>query len=99
MLEREQLLQSQGGVVIGSDGSKIGTIDQIYVDRETEQPEWVLVNTGLLGARSSFVPLSEARVEGAELRVPYDKDRVKGAPTMDAEGELSQQEEAELYAY
>jgi uncharacterized protein (TIGR02271 family) len=85
--------------VVGSDGDKIGTVADIYLDRESDQPEWVVVNTGMFGSRSSFVPLSEARMEGNDIVVPYDKDLIKGAPNIDADGELSDQEEAELYRF
>jgi len=36
---------------------------------------------------------------GDDVRVPYDKERVKGAPSAEADGELSQQEEADLYRH
>ena len=37
---------------------------------------------------------------GQELRVPYAKDQVTGAPHVEADqGHLSPQEEAELYRY
>jgi hypothetical protein len=45
------------------------------------------------------VPLAEAQPEGDDLRVPYPKAQVKDAPHIDDEGELSEQEEAELYRY
>jgi uncharacterized protein (TIGR02271 family) len=45
------------------------------------------------------VPVSEASLEGADIRVPYEKDLIRGAPSIEADGELSQQEEAELYSY
>jgi len=46
----------QGATLVGSDGDKIGTVDAIYVDDQTGEPEWALVNTGLFGTKSSFVP-------------------------------------------
>ncbi len=58
------------------------------------------MTTGLFGTRESFVPLALAEIVGAELQVPYDRDMVKGAPDVEAEGgHLSEQEEAELYTY
>jgi hypothetical protein len=36
------------------------------------------------------VPLAEARSEGNDIVVPYTKDQIKGAPNMDADGELAQ---------
>jgi uncharacterized protein (TIGR02271 family) len=89
----------RGRTVVDRDGQKIGKLDEIYLDRETSQPEWALVNTGLLGTRSSFVPLHGASPAGDDVRVAYAKDQVKDAPSIEAEGELSQQEEAELYRH
>jgi sporulation protein YlmC with PRC-barrel domain len=88
-----------GGTVVGRDGSKIGKVGQIYLDDQTGQPEWVTVSTGLFGSTESFIPLAEADVAGDEIRVPYGKDKVKGAPRVDADGDLSQDQEAELYVF
>ena len=33
------------------------------------------------------------------IRVPYDKDRVKNAPNIETDRELSEQEEDQLYSY
>ena len=88
-----------GGTVVDQDGSKIGKVGQIYLDDQTGQPEWVTVSTGLFGSTESFIPLAQADVAGDEIRVPYDKDKVKGAPRVDADGDLSQDQEAELYAF
>ncbi len=99
MLQQEDLLNSRGANVFDRQGDKIGTIEDIYLDRETDQPEWVVVKTELLGTRANFVPLRDASSEGDDLRVPYEKDQVSGAPHVDEDGELSQQEEAELYGY
>src|SRR5215216_4892115 len=96
MLQQNDLLASAGSRVVDQNGAKVGTIEEIYIDRDSEQPEWALVNTGLFGTKSTFVPLAEASRDGDDLRVPYTTDQVKGAPKMDADGELSQQEEAEL---
>jgi uncharacterized protein (TIGR02271 family) len=99
MLDRDSVLGSRGANLVGRDGEKIGTIEDIYLDRETDEPEWAAVNTGLFGSRSTFVPLADATQQGSDLQVPYDKDFVTGAPNIDASGELSQSQEAELYRY
>lgn len=88
-----------GATIVDTTGNKVGSVHEIYLDNDTEQPEWALVHTGLFGARSSFVPLAEATVEGDTIRVPYAKDQIKDAPNLDAGGELTQSSEAELYAY
>ncbi len=95
-----QDLLSSGGEVVGQDGSKIGKVGQVYLDDQTDKPEWVTVKTGMFGGAESFVPLAQASVQGNDVRVPYDKDKVKDAPRVsDSEGHISEAEEAELYRY
>jgi hypothetical protein len=89
----------RGRVVVGRDDEKIGKIDELYVDRGSQEPEWALVTTGLLGTRASFVPLAGARPEGENVVVSVTKEEVGEAPEVEAEGELSEQEEAELYRH
>ncbi len=96
--EVQQLLQG-GGNVVSTDGTKIGSIGQVYLDDQTSQPEWVTTSTGLFGTSESFVPLEGANVSGNDVVVPFDKDKVKDAPRMGEDGHLSEQEEAELYRY
>jgi len=80
-------------------GDKLGTIDAIYLDDETGQPEWALVYTGLFTAKTTFVPLVQAQDLGDSVQVPYDKQQVTDAPSMKADGSLSQDEEAHLYRH
>jgi uncharacterized protein (TIGR02271 family) len=89
----------QGRTMTDPAGAKIGTIADIYLDDDTGQPEWATVTTGLLSTKQSFVPLAQAESVGDSVQVPYDKDRVKSAPGIQAEGRLSQDEEAALYRH
>jgi uncharacterized protein (TIGR02271 family) len=85
--------------LVGPDNSKIGKITDIYLDNDTDQPEWAAVQTGLFGNRVSFVPLAGASRAGDDLMVPYDKAMVKDAPNVEADGALSPEEEAQLYQH
>jgi len=85
--------------MVDSAGDKLGTIDAIYLDDETGQPEWATVTSGMFIAKTAFVPLAQAQDTGDSVQVPYDKDQIKGAPTMEADGQLSQDDEAELYRH
>jgi uncharacterized protein (TIGR02271 family) len=87
------LEQLEGRPVIGTDGQKIGTVADVYFDKDTRQPEWALVTTGLFGTKHSFVPITSASTTGEGLSVPFTKDQVKDAPRLDDDGELSQDEE------
>jgi uncharacterized protein (TIGR02271 family) len=99
MTQTQDIQSYRGQELLGSDGQKIGTIEEIYLDTETNRPEWALVHTGLFGTKRSFVPLADASRSGDGVTVPFDKTTVKDAPNVDADGQLSQPEEAELYRH
>jgi PRC-barrel domain/Domain of unknown function (DUF2382) len=88
-----------GRVMVDRDGNRLGEITDIYLDRETDRPEWAVVRTGLFGLRSSFVPLAEASEVDDQIQVPHARTLVKDAPNIEADGQLSEAEEAELYRH
>lgn len=92
-------LLGNGGNVLGSDGDKIGSVGQIYLDDQTGEPSWVTVKTGLFGTSESFVPLQGADLQGNDVRVPYTKAQVKDAPRIESDGDLSPEEEDRLYSH
>ena len=89
----------QGRTMVDPAGDKLGTIDAIYLDDETGQPEWATVTRGLFSAKAALVPLAQAQDMGDSVQVPYDKQQVTDAPSMEADGSLSQDEEAQLYRH
>ena len=89
----------QGRTLKDRHGDKIGKIDAVYVDQQTDKPEWALVNTGLFGAKSSFVPIAGASPSGEDVVVQVEAQQVKDAPKMDSDQELSEREEAELFRH
>src|SRR3954452_21794724 len=99
MSTTDEVLTWRGQQLQGSDGEKLGMIEEIYLDAETGAPEWALVTTGMFGTKQSFVPLRDASTAGDDVRVPFDKSRVKESPKIDPDGLLSQSEERELYRH
>jgi uncharacterized protein (TIGR02271 family) len=95
----DNILSWRGRELRDSEGDKVGKIEEIYLDADTNEPEWALVNTGLFGTKSTFVPLRNAAAEDDEVRVPYDKAKIKDAPTIEADAQLSQREESQLYQH
>jgi uncharacterized protein (TIGR02271 family) len=89
----------QGRTLQDRNGDKIGTIDALYLDQQTDKPEWALVNTGLFGTKSTFVPLAGATPRGEDVVVGVDAQQVKDAPRMAPDEQLSEQQEAELFRY
>ena len=85
--------------MVDGDGDRIGTIDAIYVDDQTGEPEWALVNTGLFGTKSTFVPLTQASDRNGDVQVPYQKQRIKDAPRVDPDQHLSEAEEQQLWRH
>jgi len=99
MPESTEAYEWQGRTIVGSDGGKIGKISDIYEDPQTGKPEWATVNTGLFGTKSNFVPLTGASPDGENVRAQVTKDQVKDAPGVEADGELSEQEEQRLFEH
>ncbi|MBB4893818.1 sporulation protein YlmC with PRC-barrel domain [Streptomyces olivoverticillatus] len=78
------------------DGAKIGTVDEVYLDDATGEPEWAAVRTGLFG-RDAFVPLEPSRIEGDSLHIPYERALIKEAPDFGVGRHLSPEQELQLY--
>jgi uncharacterized protein (TIGR02271 family) len=91
--------QWHGRTMVGSDGEKIGKISEIYEDPQTGKPEWATVSSGLFGSKSNFVPLAGASADGEDVRGSVTRDQVKDAPGVEADGELSEQEEQRLFEH
>ncbi|MBZ6255794.1 PRC and DUF2382 domain-containing protein [Streptomyces olivaceus] len=101
MITREEIANVLDQPVYDGDGNKIGDAKHVFFDDMTGRPEWVSVKTGMLGSSESFVPVRDAALVQDHLEVPYGKDQVKGAPTVDVDagGHLSESEEHRLYDY
>ncbi|GAA4702754.1 PRC and DUF2382 domain-containing protein [Kocuria gwangalliensis] len=82
-----------------ADGDKVGKVEQVFLDDNSGEPTFLTVNTGLFGAKESFVPAKDARQDGDRVVLPYQKDVIKDAPKVDADQHLSPAEEEELYRY
>jgi uncharacterized protein (TIGR02271 family) len=95
----QEIADWKGQKVVGNDDEKLGTIDEIYLDQDTGKPEWLAIRTGLFGTKVSFVPLSDAQRHGDHVHVPFSKDEIKQSPNAEADGALSQEEEAALYRH
>jgi uncharacterized protein (TIGR02271 family) len=97
--EMTQAYDWSGRTLKDRSGDKIGTIDAIYVDDQTNKPEWALVKTGLFSGKPTFVPLAGASPDGEDVLAQVDAQQVKDAPKPDADQELSEQQEADLFRH
>src|SRR3954454_10921814 len=89
----------RGAKAVDVSGEKVGTVEEVYLDRRSQEPEWLTISTGLFGTRTSFVPVADAQLDAGEVRLGYAKDQIKDAPNVDADGALSPDEEQRLYEH
>jgi sporulation protein YlmC with PRC-barrel domain len=88
----------QGKQLVDRDGDKIGKLEDVYVDVETDEPMFGTVKEGVIGRHLTFVPLGGITIGPDDLQVTVSKDQVQGAPDIGTEGdELSQADESSLY--
>jgi hypothetical protein len=85
-------------LLVATDGAAVGLIEGIYVDGETGRPEWALVGLDADGVTGRiFVPLAGAAEDDGRVRVPREREQIKGAPRLPTSGTLSRLEETRLY--
>jgi hypothetical protein len=96
----ENIRDWRGHRVVDSKGSRIGDLEAIYVDTDTDQPSFATVKVGMIGrSRLIFVPLRGATVAPGYLKVSVTKAQTKGAPSIDTDGELFAEAEPEVFAH
>jgi len=87
-----------GKSLIDSDGEKIGKLQDVYVDVETDEPQFATVKEGIIGRHLTFVPLAGIQIGPGDLQVQVTKESVRTAPDIEMHGEeLSQADESRLY--
>src|SRR5919199_951406 len=91
----DRLSEMRGSHVYDSNGDKIGSVEEIFYDPQTRQPEWIGIGTGFFGTKRVLVPVEGAYASGDGLTVAYSKDHVKDGPNVD-EDEVTAEHEAEL---
>jgi uncharacterized protein (TIGR02271 family) len=90
-----------GYEVYDQSGSKIGKVDDLFVD-ESDQPEYIGVKMGFLGTSSTLIPweaVSSTDDEGRAITVATDKDTAKNGPAFDDDREITPEFEQQVYSY
>lgn len=103
MTEHEQdaewnVAEWHGKTIVDRDGEKIGKLQDVYVDVETDEPQFATVKEGFISRHLTFVPLGGIKVAPDALQVSVSKEQVKKAANIEQHGEeLSQADESALY--
>ncbi len=95
---RWDVAEWHGKMLVDRNGEKIGKLQDVYVDVETDEPQFATVKEGFLDRHLTFVPLRGIRVGPEDLQVTVTKEQVRSAPDLQLHGEeLSQADESTLY--
>ena len=89
-----------GYTVVDQDGSKIGKVDDLFLD-ENDRPEYFGVKMGFLGTSSTLIPADIATVdkERGFIEVSQTKDSVKNGPAFNDDHEITPEYENEVRSY
>ena len=92
--------QYAGYTVVDQSGSKIGKVDDLFLD-ENDQPEYFGVKMGFLGTSSTLIPADIATINNEQgfIEVSHTKDTVKEGPAFDDDREITPEFENEVYSY
>ncbi|WP_122787201.1 photosystem reaction center subunit H [Cutibacterium modestum] len=82
--------------VVGPDGEKVGTIQQVFADEVTGAATFVTV---LSEGHEYFVPVRGAEYSTSQVNVPFSRDLIETAPEASEEDDLSRDREAEVYGH
>jgi uncharacterized protein (TIGR02271 family) len=88
--------------VLDSGGTKIGSVDNVWLDEATRQLEFVGVQTGWLGlGKTHLIPAADAQVDDASrtIQTTYDEEQIKSAPSYGAQVDLTPDDENRVYSY
>ena len=87
--------------VLDQAGHDIGTLHSFWADSSTGKLEFIGVKTGWLFGHNHVIPADRVEFDEAAraVRVPYDAEFIKGALSVDADAEITDAEEAEIYRY
>jgi len=92
--------QYAGYTVVDEGGSKIGKVDDLFLD-ENDQPEYFGVKMGFLGTSSTLIPADITTINNEQgfIEVSQTKDTVKNGPAFDDDREITPEYENEVRSY
>jgi PRC-barrel domain len=96
--KHQNIAEWHGKVLVDRDREKIGKLEDVYVDVETDEPMFGTVKEGLIGRHLAFVPLAGLTIGPDNLQVTVSGEQVKSAPNIELHGDaLSKEDESTLY--
>ena len=95
----EDIKHWKGEKVLDPDGEKLGSLEEVLYDTESDLPAFAAVKSGLVGRKLTFVPLAGASVGRSFVRVTTPKGDFKKAPSYAPEVDLTVSDEDKIYGF
>src|SRR5687768_12471995 len=92
--------QYAGYTVVDEGGSKIGKVDDLFLD-ENDSPEYIGVKMGFLGTSSTLIPADISTIDNERgfIEVSQPKSTVQDGPAFDDDREITPEYENEVRSY
>jgi hypothetical protein len=80
------------------NGSRVGTVQSVYVDAANEQPVWVVAKVGRFG-KVTALPYAECADGAGRIWVAQERKMIRAAPAIESGEPLRREQELELCAH
>jgi hypothetical protein len=94
--DHRDLAEWRGRRLVDSSGKRIGKLEGVYYDVETDEPQFGTVKEGLFSRHLTFVPLVGVTIGPDNLQVPASRQQIKDAPNLKP-NDLAPVDESLLY--
>ncbi len=97
------LAELEGMDVRDAYGDRVGTVGDVYVDRDSPLLRYIGVKRGMLGTAIHMIPVDDVSIgrdgEDRFLALPYSREQLDGAPTHDRDEEFTREREEATYGH
>ncbi len=94
----EQALGWAGFRVDDAGGTRVGSVQSVYVDAGNEQPVWLVVKVGLFG-KLTAVPYAQCADAAGRVWVAQERRTIRAAPGVVSGQPLTREDELALCAH
>jgi uncharacterized protein YrrD len=89
----------RGHDVFLADGDKLGKLEDLYYDTDSDKPMFMCVRSGTLSHKQVLVPVGDVHATPDRLTVSWKHEDVKNAPTTKPGEELSVADEERAFRH
>jgi hypothetical protein len=90
--------EMNGLAVHDVDDTRVGDVVDFFVDANTNEPEWLVVEAGAIAQKSVLVPVEGITRDQSVLKTPYPKEMIMTAPSVRGPA-IDKDTEQALYGY